>query len=158
MPHRCRRAPNKHSQNRQERSQSADALAGGWRLSGILIAQTGAPFTVNLGTSNDVANIGLVNSNNIERPNLTGDPNAGPKTANRWFDTAAFSLPAAFTFGNNPRNSVVGSRFVNFDTSLQKDWALRESINLQFRWTRTTRSIIRTSLCRVGFSERRISL
>ena len=108
-------------------------LTAGWRASGILIAQSGAPFTVNLGTSNDVANIGLVNGNNIERPNLTGDPNAGPKTANRWFDTAAFSLPAAFTFGNNPRNSVVGPRFVNLDTSLQKDWALRESINLQFR-------------------------
>ncbi len=108
-------------------------LTAGWRATGILIAQSGAPFTVNLGTSNDVANIGLVNGNNIERPNLTGDPNAGPKTANRWFDTAAFSLPAAFTFGNNPRNSVVGPRFVNLDTSLQKDWALRESINLQFR-------------------------
>jgi hypothetical protein len=109
------------------------ALAGGWRASGILIAQSGAPFTVNLGTSNDVANIGLVNGNNIERPNLTGDPNTGPKTANRWFDTAAFSLPASFTFGNNPRNSVVGPRFVDLDTSLQKDWALGESIHLQFR-------------------------
>jgi hypothetical protein len=109
------------------------ALTARWRATGILIAQSGAPFTVNLGTSNDVANIGLVNGNNIERPNRTGDPNAGPKTANRWFDTAAFSLPAAFTFGNNPRNSVVGPRFVNLDASLQKDWALRESINLQFR-------------------------
>jgi hypothetical protein len=74
-----------------------------------------------------------VNGNNIERPNLTGDPNAGPKTANHWFNTAAFSLPAAFTFGSNPRNSVIGPRFVNLDTSLQKDWALRESLNLQFR-------------------------
>lgn len=109
------------------------ALTAGWRATGILIAQSGAPFTVNLGTSNDVANIGLVNGNNIERPNLTGDPNAGPKTANRWFDTAAFSLPAAFRFGNNPRNPVVGPLFVNLDTSVQKDWALRESMNLQFR-------------------------
>jgi hypothetical protein len=109
------------------------ALAAGWRASGILIAQSGAPSTVNLGTSNDVANIGLVNGNNIERPNLTGNPNAGPKTAERWFSTAVFSLPAAFTFGNNPRNSVIGPRFVNLDTSVQKDWALRESMNLQFR-------------------------
>lgn len=49
------------------------------------------------------------------------------------FDTAAFSLPAAFTFGNNPRHSVVGLRFVTLDTSIQKDWVLRESINLHFR-------------------------
>ena len=85
------------------------------------------------GTSNDVANIGLVNGNNIERPNLTGDPNVGAKAANRWFNTAAFSLPAIFTFGSNPRNSVLGPSFVNLDTSVQKDWALWESINLQFR-------------------------
>jgi hypothetical protein len=57
----------------------------------------------------------------------------GAKAANRWFNTAAFSLPAVFTFGSNPRNSVIGPRFVNLDTSVQKDWALWESINLQFR-------------------------
>ena len=109
------------------------ALAAGWRASGIIIAQSGAPFTVNLGTSNDVANIGLVNGNNIERPDVTGDPNAEPKNAEHWFNRAAFSLPAAFTFGNNPRNSIIGPRFVNLDTSVQKQWALRESMNLQFR-------------------------
>ena len=74
-----------------------------------------------------------MNGNNLERPNVTGDPNAGPKTASQWFNTAAFSLPAAFTFGNNPRNSVIGPGFVDLDTSLQKEWALRESMNLQFR-------------------------
>jgi len=35
---------------------------------GILIAQSGAPFTINLSSANDVANIGLVNGNNLERP------------------------------------------------------------------------------------------
>jgi hypothetical protein len=109
------------------------AIAAGWRASGILIAQSGAPFTVNLGTSTDVANIGLVNGNNLERPNVMANPNAGPKTAKEWFNTAAFSLPVAFTFGNNPRNSVLGPRFVDLDTSLQKEWALPESMNLQFR-------------------------
>ena len=109
------------------------ALAAGWRASGIFVAQSGSPFTVNLGPSNDVANIGLVNGNNLERPNLTGNPNIGPKIAAHWFNTAAFSLPAAFTFGNDPRNSVIGPGFVNLDISLQKEWALRESMQLQFR-------------------------
>jgi hypothetical protein len=108
-------------------------LAADWRAGGILIAQSGAPFTVNLSTSNDVANIGLVGGNNIERPNVSGDPNAGPKTATQWFNTAAFSLPAAFTFGNNPRNSVLGPGYVDLDTSLQKQWKLREAMDLQFR-------------------------
>ena len=87
------------------------ALAAGWRASGIFIAQSGSPFTVNLGPSNDAANIGLVNGNNLERPNVTGNPNTGPKTAANWFNTGAFSLPSAFTFGNDPRNSVIGPGF-----------------------------------------------
>jgi Carboxypeptidase regulatory-like domain len=109
------------------------AVASGWSVSGILIAQSGPPFTINLSASNDPANIGLVNGNNLERPNLSGNPNDGPKTVAKWFNTTAFSLPAPFTFGNNPRNSVLGPAFVNLDTSLQKRWQLRESMNLQFR-------------------------
>lgn len=109
------------------------AVVTGWRVSGILIAQSGPPFTVNLSASGDRANIGLVNGNNLERPNISASPNNGPKIAGEWFNTAVFSLPAAFTFGNNPRNSVLGPGFVNLDTSLQKQWPLRESMNLQFR-------------------------
>ncbi len=108
-------------------------LAANWRAGGILIVQSGPPFTVNLGTSNDVANIGLVNGSNIERPMVAGNPNAGPKTASQWFNTSAFSLPASFTFGNDPRNSVLGPAYIDLDTSVQKQWALRESMNLQFR-------------------------
>jgi len=75
----------------------------------------------------------LLETDYLERPNVTGNINAGPKTAKEWFNTAAFSLPVAFTFGNNPRNSVIGPRFVDLDASLQKEWVLRESMRLQFR-------------------------
>jgi hypothetical protein len=108
-------------------------IAANWRVGGILIAQSGPPFTVNLGPSNDVANIGLVNGSNLERPNVSADPNAGPHTAGHWFNTSAFSLPANFSFGNDPRNSVLGPAYIDLDTSLQKEWPLRESMNLQFR-------------------------
>jgi hypothetical protein len=108
--------------------------AGGWRASGNFIAQSGAPFTINLSTANDPANIGLVNGNNLERPNVTGNPNDGPKTPGQWFNTSAFSTPAAFTFGNTPRNNVIGPDLVNLDVSLQKEEALRESIKMQFRF------------------------
>jgi hypothetical protein len=109
------------------------AVVAGWGASGIFIAQSGSPFTVNLSPANDVANIGLVNGNNLERPNVSGDPNAGPKTVKQWFNTAAFSLPSAFTFGNDPRSSVIGPGLLNLDGSLQKEWALREAVSLQFR-------------------------
>jgi len=107
---------------------------GGWRASGNFTIQSGAPFTVNLSPANDVANIGLVNGNNIERPNVIGDPNNGPKTTAKWFNTSAFSLPSSFTFGNTPRNNVVGHGLEDLDISLQKEEPLRESLKLQFRF------------------------
>ena len=79
-----------------------------WRGSAILVIQSGAPFTVNLSSAHDVANIGLIGGNNIERPNLTADPNGGPKTPEEWFNVGAFALPAQYTFGNAGRNIVVG--------------------------------------------------
>ncbi len=109
-------------------------VVGGWRASGNFIAQSGAPFTINLSAANDPANIGLVNGNNLERPNVAGNPNSGPKTPAQWFNTSAFSSPAALTFGNTPRNNVVGPGLVDLDTSLQKEEALRESIKMQFRF------------------------
>ncbi|HEV2178474.1 MAG TPA: carboxypeptidase regulatory-like domain-containing protein [Terriglobia bacterium] len=108
----------------------------GWRTSGILIVQSGAPFTVNLSSAagNDVAHIGLVNGANIERPNLIGDPNSGPQTPAEWFNASAFVLPAQFTFGTAGRNIVVGPGLEDFDLSLQKEGALREGLKLQFRF------------------------
>jgi hypothetical protein len=54
-------------------------LFGGWRTAGIVIVQSGAPFPVNLSTAagEEIARIGLVNGNKIERPDLAGDPNSG---------------------------------------------------------------------------------
>ena len=110
------------------------ALAGSWRASGILALQSGAPFTVNLSSAADVANIGLVGGNNLERPNLVGDPNAGPKTPGQWFNTSAFALPAQYTFGTARRNVVIGPGLENLDLSLQKEWISRENFTLQFRF------------------------
>ena len=110
-------------------------LAGDWHASGIVIAQTGPPLTVNLSSAagQDVAHIGLVNGDNLERPNLIGNPNSGPQTPSEWFNTAAFALPAQNTFGSAGRNVVVGPGLANLDCSLRKDATLRERLKLQFR-------------------------
>ena len=105
-------------------------VGGNWRVNAIVTLQSGAPFTVNLGTDN--ANIG---AGPAQRPNVSGDPNlSSDRTPERWFDTDAFSLPAPFTFGNAPRNRVVGPGFANVDASLQKEWALANGTRLEFRW------------------------
>jgi hypothetical protein len=109
-------------------------LAGSWRASGILMLESGAPFTVNLSSAADVANIGLVGGNNVERPNLVGDPNAGPKTPHQWFNTSAFAVPTQYTFGSAGRNDVLGPGLENLDLSLQKEWVSREHFTLQFRF------------------------
>ena len=110
-------------------------VAADWNASALLIAQSGAPFTVNLSSAagQDVAHIGLVNGNNLERPDLVADPNDGPKTPSEWFNTAAFVLPAQNSFGTAGRNVVVGPGLETLDLSLHKEVVLHEALKLQFR-------------------------
>jgi hypothetical protein len=110
-------------------------VIGGWRAAGILTVQSGAPFTVNLSSAagQDVAHIGLVSGNNLERPNLISNPNVGPGTASEWFDTAAFALPAQNTFGTAGRNVVLGPGLASLDLSMQKEVPIYDRAKLQFR-------------------------
>ena len=108
----------------------ASKAGADWQLSGIVTLQSGAPFTVNLGT--DRANIG---SGPAQRPNEVCDPNVGgAHSAQQWFNTSCFALPAPFTFGNAPRNSVLGPGYADVDASVQKDVSLSGGVRLQFRW------------------------
>jgi len=104
---------------------------GGWRLNSIITAQSGAPFTVNLGV--DQANVG---AGPAQRPDQLRNPNmpGGQRTPTLWFDTAAFTLPAPFTFGSARRNSVVGPGFANIDLAVAKTWTVSEPAQLEFRW------------------------
>ncbi len=106
-------------------------VLGGWRLNTILVAQSGAPFTVNLAV--DRANIG---AGPAQRPDQVRDPNlaGGERTHDRWFDTTAFALQAPFTFGSAPRNSVIGPGYANLDLALAKTWRLPRTSVLELRW------------------------
>ena len=100
---------------------AAEGVLGGWRVNAVFFAQSGAPFTVNLGV--DQANIGAVPRNgpiNCGMPNLP----SGERRPERWFDTSAFALPAPFSFGNAPRNSVIGPGFANLDLAVAKTWTV----------------------------------
>ena len=107
-----------------------EGLLGGWRMNTVILVQSGAPFTVNLGV--DRANIG---AGPAQRPDELRDPNLprDRRTADRWFDTDAFALPAPFTFGSAPRNSVIGPGLANVDLALAKTWAVK-SAALELRW------------------------
>jgi hypothetical protein len=101
----------------------------GWQSSGIVSWHTGAPFTVNLGV--DQANIG---AGPAQRPNVLRNPNlSSDRSLERWFDTEAFTLPTAFTFGNAGRNIVYAPGYSGVDFSLQKETSLTERVRLKFR-------------------------
>ena len=99
----------------------------GWQLGAILSLQTGQPFSVLTGQG--LSGTGLGN----DRPDLVGDPNAGPHTVAKWFNTDAFVLNQPLTFGNSGRNIVSGPGFHNFDFSVLKNTHIGEHVNAQFR-------------------------
>jgi len=107
------------------------AVLGALRLNAVFFAQSGSPFTVNLGI--DRANIG---AGPAQRPDQLRDPDlsASERTPERWFDTAAFALQAPFTFGTAPRNSVIGPGFANMDLAVAKPWTVARGAQLELRW------------------------
>jgi len=106
------------------------ALLGGWRVNAVFLAQAGAPFTVNLGV--DQANIG---SGPAQRPDQQREPNLPrrERSAAQWFDTSAFTLPAPFTFGTAPRNSVLGPGFASLDLLLARTLRIGPT-QVELRW------------------------
>jgi hypothetical protein len=108
----------------------ADWFVGGWQISGLTTLQSGRPFTVVL--SSDTANIGTAGN---QRPVVVGDPKLSgvDRSADHWFNTAAFAIPARGTFGNLGRNTLIGPSFKNSDLSLIKNNQIREATKVQFR-------------------------
>ena len=105
-------------------------LFSGWRVATLGILRTGVADTVYIGT-NTFGNGDFIN----QRPDCIAgvDPYANPQTITYWLNPAAFSMPAAGTFGNCSRNTIYGPNFRNVDFSLLKETRLGESSNLEFR-------------------------
>ena len=108
-----------------------DYILGNWQLSNIFMARNGQNQTVV--DSLDIANIG--NSNTYERANMVGKPFSGFKRSkNEWFNTAAFAIPAQYTYGNAYRGLIQGQRYINFDTSVIREFPLwREGMMFRFQ-------------------------
>lgn len=106
------------------------AIAGGWQVNGIYQAQTGFPFAVNYGTALDIRYM-------TQRPDVTCDPNNGPKTTAQWFDTSCFvgrSLAdSGVRPGNAGRNTVRGPGFQRTDMSIFKNFDFAGRHRIQAR-------------------------
>ncbi|MCI0625787.1 MAG: carboxypeptidase-like regulatory domain-containing protein [Acidobacteria bacterium] len=116
----------------------AEWVLGGWEFTGITTFEAGVPLPVGLGTDN-------LGGAGGSRPNLTGDPNKGPKTPLKWFDTSVFSAPVPIgqvianrldpllAAGNAGRAPIRGPGIQNWDLGIFKNFRITEASRLQFR-------------------------
>jgi hypothetical protein len=109
---------------------AVNLIAGGWELTGIISARSGAPY--NVAIPRDIANIGPRTIG--QRPNLVSDPFEGAKQApDLYFVRSAFAEPAPYTFGNLGRNAFTGPGSFTFDFGGYKNFDIAERLRLQFR-------------------------
>ena len=98
-------------------------VLGGWHFNAISTIESGRSIALNSGGNN--------------RPNVVAgqNPISGDRSLARWFNTAAYSVPAPFTYGNSSRTipNVMSDGVKNVDFSLFKDFRITERTTLQFR-------------------------
>ncbi|MEP7338191.1 MAG: TonB-dependent receptor, partial [Acidobacteriota bacterium] len=118
---------------------AADALLGGWTLTGINTMTSGQTVNFRYTPSPVTANLPSFIGGVALRPNLVGNPllPSGDRTIDRWFNTEALRLPTQDQpFGNAGRNIGRGPAFYQFDLGLKKSFAIpviNESSRLEFR-------------------------
>ncbi|MGH2349500.1 MAG: TonB-dependent receptor domain-containing protein, partial [bacterium] len=108
---------------------------GGWEISGLISAQTGHYFTLTV--PNARQRLGATSVGQWFPDRLSGGV-LDHRTADRWFDTAAFVLPrnpdGSLRLGNAGRAILNGDGPFNIDIGLMKNFVIKEGVSLQFRW------------------------
>ena len=105
-----------------------DAVVGGWEVSGIATFRGGIPIGV---LGNDWNSYG-----GDPRPDVVGNPKLSHRTLSEWFNTGAFAYAPYGSFGTAPRyfSNLRGPHYQNWDTALEKNWTIRETMRAQFRF------------------------
>jgi hypothetical protein len=111
-------------------------LEHGWSMSSIVAVQSGQQVNPGLGLFRSLAPASITYA---DRPsiNSTYNTNTNSGNINQWWNPAMFDVPAMGTYGNSPRNALVGPNFRNVDFSVSKDTRLSflgEAGNVQFRF------------------------
>ncbi|MBT9332975.1 TonB-dependent receptor [Paracidobacterium acidisoli] len=108
-----------------------DEALGGWQATATFVAQTGNPFTPTISGPNNSYSQGL---NSYWLPNVVSSPTPKNRSIKQWYDPAAFSLPAAATYGDAGRNSLRAPGLSELNGSLGKTFAIPfESVHLEIR-------------------------
>jgi trimeric autotransporter adhesin len=109
----------------------ASQVFGGWILSANLSMASGTPYTARV--TGDVTDVSR-GTNGTLRADYTGAAIAVDNpTIERFFNTGAFAIPAAGTFGSAGRNTIIGPGSTNLNMSLQKSFTLHGTRGLSLR-------------------------
>jgi hypothetical protein len=108
------------------------AVLGGWQLTGILTATSGAPLTVRTGVDRSL------NGQNLDTADQVGDwriNQSRPRGQEllKWFNTSAFALNPINSVGTAGINIVRGPALSNLDFAVFKNFQIKEQFKLQFR-------------------------
>ena len=108
-----------------------DGVIGGWQVSSIFSAQSGATLQVTLDSSN-------IWDGAVQRPNLVGNPSMSGSVfsrLNNYFNVNAFTSPDEFEYGSAPRYlpSYRGPAIINADATLMKNFQIKERKSVQLR-------------------------
>ncbi len=113
-----------------------DAILGGWTVSSVIQAQSGAHLTA-FYSSHCGSGTNCYGSEKAD--SVSGqDPNGGPKTLAQWFDTGAYTV-APFRdaagrsifvgrFGNAEKGAIIGPGLWNVDFAAMKDFRLGSQV------------------------------
>jgi hypothetical protein len=133
-------------------STPVNTIFGGWRLSNIFVAQSGA-FVTPYFRGGDPSGTGSGNVDGRDQyPDKVGNPVPVNQNAQQWINANAFVCPglASWTpgtacnigtgsgalapigrFGNSRPGSVIGPKLVNLSTGLSKEFTFTESFRLK---------------------------
>jgi hypothetical protein len=115
---------------------TTNAIVGGWRVTGITTIHSGIPLGL-VAASNGLSTFGA----GTIRPNytagcaktLSGSAHSAAR-ASKWFNTACFTQPGNFAFGNesrvDPKLKTEGEE--NFDLTIHKMFDLTDKAKLKF--------------------------
>jgi hypothetical protein len=122
-----------HGRRFDIRNRILDTVVGGWSAGYIAVVQSGQPYGVVELTNTTNAFSPSLRPNVVGSPLISTDRSKADKLA-RWFNTGAFAIPAANTFGNAGRTDGYGPGLTSMDLSILKEFRLTaERHRLEFR-------------------------
>ncbi len=98
---------------------AANTLLGGWQLSGIVVTQTGPPFSVVM----SCADVNAQGNNCRPHRRASGALPDGARSISKWFDTGAFAIPVPQAYGSAGRNILHGPGSFSSDLGLSRSFA-----------------------------------